>query len=311
MKYLFSIVFLLQASFAIAHGFDAIEDSIASKGLMLKGTMTLPAHLHQKVPLVIIIAGSGPTDRDCNSAMGFKSDAFKKLANYLVNNQIASFRYDKRGVGASVSKDFKESDFIFSDYVDDAKAIVAKYANDPRFSQIIIAGHSEGSLIGMLAATEKCKYISISGPSDNAGVIMKKQLKGQLGPKEKYAYKLLDSLMKGHSVTNTDKDLDVLFRSSVIPYMKSWFSYTPSKIIKKVTCPILIINGTTDLQVGQDQATALKKANPKAQLAIINKMNHVLVESEADQAANLKTYSQPSLPLSAEFLEVMLKFIKS
>ena len=88
--------------------------------------------------------------------------------------------------------------------------------------------------------------------------------------------------------------------------------YNPSEEIKKLNIPILIVNGTTDLQVDEDQAKKLKEAYPEAELMIIDNMNHVLKDvTEDDITSNMATYNNPDLQLSDGLMEVMIGFVKS
>jgi hypothetical protein len=261
------------------------------------------------MPLVIIIAGSGPTDRDCNG-QGFKSDAYKKMAAQFALNGIATFRYDKRGVGKSIVANMKEEDLLFSQSISDAQSVIANFEKDTRFSKIIIAGHSEGSLVGMMCAQANHKYISIAGVSKQAHDLLKIQLKGKLGDLEKSTFLKLDSLANGQDIACDNPMLMSLFRPSVLPYLKSWFKINPVDEIKKVKCPILIINGTKDLQVAEINAQSLKEANPKSTLLIVPDMNHCLTEIASDkQEDNLASYNKPELALSKKMIDSMILFI--
>ncbi|MCC7031058.1 MAG: alpha/beta hydrolase [Chitinophagaceae bacterium] len=307
-KLLFAIAFLLPF-LSYAHGFDESEETVSNKGVTLYGTLTLPAHAHGTMPLVIIIPGSGPTDRDCNG-QGFKSEAYKKMAATLALNGIASLRYDKRGVGKSKLEKFKEEDMNFALSISDASAVIEKFDKDPRFSKIIVAGHSEGSLIGMMCAKEKHKFISIAGVSMPASEVVKEQLKGKLGELEAPTFKKLDSLRAGMDVTCDNPMLLSLLRPSVLPYMKSWFKLDPSAEIKKLQCPILIINGTKDLQVPEKNANELSKMAKNSKLLIVPNMNHCLTEIASDkQQDNIASYNQPELPLSKKMMDEMILFI--
>lgn len=304
---IFCLLGLLISTLSHAHGFDELEETVSVKGITLSGTLTMPAHAHGAVPLVIIIAGSGPTDRNCNG-QGFKSDAFKKMASTLAFSGIASYRYDKRGVGKSMpDAPIKEEELRFDDMVNDAKAIIAKYEKDSRFKSITIVGHSEGSLVGMLAANPNVKYVSLAGISASADAILKEQLKGKLGKDEESTFKKLDQLKKGKTVTCENPMLMSLLRPSVQPYMISWFKYDPSIEIKKLSCPILIINGTKDIQVSEEHAKALNKANAKSKLVIIPNMNHVLTEIASDED-NIPSYNKPDLPLSKKMMDEIILF---
>ena len=294
---------------SFAHGFDELEIGIAAKGVNLSGTLTMPAHANSKIPLVIIIAGSGPTDRNCNG-QGFKSDAYKKMATQLALNGIATYRYDKRGIGKSSVENFKEEDINFEVMIDDAKAIITHFEKDTRFSKMTIAGHSEGSLVGMMAVTENQKYISIAGSGFPISVILKEQLKDKLGPMKNVVYAKIDSLQQGKNVANDLMGLESLFRPSVQPFLKTWMALNPAKEIKKLKCPILIVNGTHDLQVSEKNALALNKAKSNSKLVLVPNMNHLLTEIESEKAEdNYASYQNPTLPISKKMMDEVILFI--
>lgn len=309
MKKLILLLVVCFPFFSFAHGSDEFEIGVDSKGLKLSGTLTMPAHAHGAVPLVIIIAGSGPTDRNCNG-VGFNTDAYKKMANQFALNGIATYRYDKRGVGKSITENMKEEEMSFNVMIDDAKAVIANFEKDSRFNKITIAGHSEGSLVGMKAVNENCKYISIAGSGFPISEILKEQLKGKLGTMEKATYAKIDSLQKGKNVANNLAGLESLFRPSVQPFIKSWMALNPTAEIKKLKCPILILNGTKDLQVAEKNAVALNKANPSSKMVLIPNMNHLLTEIESDKNEdNLASYQKPELPISKKMMDEMILFI--
>ena len=275
----------------------------------IEGTLLCP-YTSEKAPLVLIIAGSGPTDRDGNN-ISMKNNSLKLLAEGLKANHIASLRYDKRGIGKSASAAIQESDLRFEHYVEDAKGWVKLLKKDDRFSSIIIAGHSEGSLIGMLASQDADvdKYISIAGAGYPAADIIRKQLEGQAQGIKDQAFPILEQLEAGNTVTKVEPMLSSLFRPSVQGYMISWFRYAPQEEMAKLTCPILIVQGTTDIQVSTDNAKVLKQANSKAQLSIIEGMNHILKDAPADRMQNIATYSQANLSINNELIKTITNFI--
>lgn len=277
----------------------------------IEGTLLCP-YSSEKVPVVLIIAGSGPTDRDGNN-LRMTNNSLKFLAEGLKSQNIASLRYDKRGIGESESAGLKEADLRFDHYVDDAKAWISKLKEDQRFSEVIIAGHSEGSLIGMLACQEMNvdKFVSIAGAGYPAADILRKQLKTQSSAYLEQAEPILQQLEKGKTVDNVDPTLNVIFRKSIQPYMISWFKYSPQQEIAKLTIPVLIIQGTTDIQVSIDNAETLKKNNAHAQLELIDGMNHILKAAPADRAKNMATYAQADLALHPELLAAIVNFISA
>lgn len=275
------------------------------------GTITLPKS-DTTVPVVLIIAGSGPTDRNCNNADGsIKSDSYKMIASELAKKGIASVRYDKRGIGESSKAMKSEKDLVFDDYINDAVNWVQMLHNDKRFSNVTILGHSEGSLIGMVAAerTTANAFISVAGSGYSMYDTLKRQLSTQ--PKDVYneCIRIMDQLKKGNRVSDVSKDYYSLFRPSVQPYLISEFKYDPAVEIKKLSIPVLIIQGNTDLQVTLNDANMLKTSNSDAVLNIIDGMNHVLKDAPIDREKILETYDNPNLPLPSLFKEKLINFM--
>jgi pimeloyl-ACP methyl ester carboxylesterase len=296
----------------IKSDYTATDISLKTKTGEIFGTLTI-ANKVKKSPLVLIIAGSGPTDRNGNSTMGLETNCYKLLSEALASNGISSLRYDKRGVGQSAMAMVSESDLRFETYSNDAAEWVTMMKNDKRFSRIIIAGHSEGSLLGMLAAqqTEASAYISIAGAGKPADILLQEQLRNQL-PFNLIleSNTILDSLKMGKTVTNVNPVLLSLYRPSVQPYMISWIKYDPAKEIQKLHIPVLIIQGSTDIQVSTDDAKLLSEAKPDAKLSIIKNMNHILKVCDSYDEKNKAQYKMPDLPLDKELIELITDFIK-
>ncbi len=286
------------------------EITLETKTGDIKGSLLIPS-VSEKTAVVLIIAGSGPTDRNGNNPM-MTNNSLKMLAKELQKNGIASVRYDKRGIGESKNSGLQEIDLRFEDYVQDVEGWIKLLKEDDRFSNIIVLGHSEGSLIGMIAShkQEAKKFISIAGIGIPAGDIIRKQLKGQPQFVLDESLKIIEKLENGETVENVSQMLYSLFRPSVQPYIISWFKYDPQKEIAKLDIPILIVQGTTDIQVSVSDADKLALANKKSQKQIIEGMNHILKEAEVDRQKNIQTYSIPDLPLKKELMEVIVKFIE-
>ena len=271
------------------------------------GTLTTPEKF-EKIPVALIIAGSGPTDRDGNNPM-MKNNSLKILASELAKNGIATVRYDKRGISESKPAGKIEADLRFDDYVNDAKEWIQLLRKDKRFSKLIVIGHSEGSLIGMLAATTAEKFISIAGAGQSADKILKEQLSSQPKEVQDLCFPMIDSLKSGKTIDNVPPMLNSLFRPSVQPYMISWFKYDPQNEIKKLSVPSLILQGMNDIQVSVEDARRLSTANPKAELVLINNMNHIFRIVDGDRQANIATYSKGDLPISNELVKNITTFI--
>ena len=275
----------------------------------LEGTLML-ADQNASKTVALIIAGSGPTDRDGNNP-AMKNNSLKMLAAELNKIGIASLRYDKRGIGNSRNAGLKETDLRFDNYVEDAKSWAAYLKKEAKFSTIVIIGHSEGSLIGMIASQDKnvSKFISIAGAGHAADKIIREQLKNQPPSATIEVNAILDELVKGKTVANTPPQLNAIFRASVQPYMISWIKYDPQKEIAKLKIPVLIVQGTTDIQVSRDDANRLAKALPKAKLIIIEGMNHIMKSAPSDRQMNILTYTQPDLALKKELINSISAFI--
>jgi len=299
------------ASSNVDPSLDESPFTVKTLSCNIHGTLTMPKNASGKIPVVLIIAGSGPTDRNGNSPkMDLETNAYKDIAQGLAKNGIASVRYDKRMIGESVTSN-KESDLRFDDYIDDAVVIIQTLNQDERFSKVIVLGHSEGSLVGMLACRDQPvkAFISIAGAGDQADKILTEQLKSKPQYMQDEFKTLLDSLKKGKTIDDIDPRMYSIARPSIQRYLMSWFRYPPQRVIKTLKIPVLIIQGTTDLQVTTADADKLKKGKSDATLLIIPGMNHVLKEAPADRDQNLATYNKPDLPLKAELMPGIISFI--
>ena len=278
----------------------------------IPGTLSIPRDAKGKVPVVLIIPGSGPTDRDGNSPkLGLNGNTYKMLANELGKNGIAVLRYDKRLVGQSVTST-KEKELRFTDYVDDAVGLINMLNDDPRFSKVIVLGHSEGSLVGLLSLRDQPvkAFISVAGAGRSAEKIVLEQVEKEQPKFLVDQYKtMVDSLRKGKTTDYMDPQLYYIARPSIQPYLMSWYRYDPYNIMKRVKIPTLILQGTTDIQVPVDDADKLKKANSDAKLVVITGMNHILKEAPADRQQNKATYNNPTLPLKPELVTAIVEFV--
>ncbi len=280
------------------------------------GTAMVPA---AKVsPVVLLIAGSGPTDRDGNNPLlPGKNDSLKMVASALAARGIASLRYDKRGIAASAAAMTAEKDIRFDTYIDDAAGWVALLARDPRFAHISIAGHSEGSLIGMIAAQRAAvaAYVSLEGAGRPASTVIREQLRPALTPELlAQADTIIAQLNAGKVYTGAlPPELQSLFHASVQPYLISWFKYDPAVEIGKLKIPATIVQGTADVQVTMADAQALKSGDPRASLVVVPGMNHVLKISPdvSSQAAIIAGYTNPALPVAPAVVDAVASAAKT
>jgi hypothetical protein len=282
---------------------------------ILQGTLLFPDGKQANVPLVIIIAGSGPTDRNGNSPQ-FRSDYLKLLAEGLTQHGIATFRYDKRGVGKSKAKTNRPDTLVIEDFSADAIDWIRIFKSDKRFRKIIVLGHSEGSLVGMLAArsAKADGFISLAGAGRAVDEIIKEQIRSNpFNPEQlvKDNEVILDSLKAGHRVVKVNPLLTPLYRPLLQPYLISWLKYDPAVVFRSLKIPCMIVQGTTDVQISVKDAERLKEARPDARYVCIDGMNHVLRDAPEERTANLAVYFKPEMALSVSLIPQLVSFILS
>jgi pimeloyl-ACP methyl ester carboxylesterase len=310
MKLLLSLMMLSSSVFAAQR-----PVSLDVGGGNVYGTELTPDGVSGKVPVVLLHAGSGPTDRDGNSNMlPGPNDSLKLLAEGLARQGIASVRYDKRGIASSALPVWKEENLRLDDYVGDAAAWLRKLRADGRFSRVVMAGHSEGAQI----AAEACAQggadacVLIAGAGHPLDEILRDQLKDKLPPAlANESDSILAALKDGKTVDKVSPPLMALYRPDVQPYLISTFQHDPRKAIAALKMPVLILQGTSDVQVPEDEAKALAAAAPKARLVIVPGMNHLLKIVGDDKALQQKSYASPDLPVAPQLIDAVSAFINT
>lgn len=293
--------------------FYETQMSIKIDSANIKGTLLMPDSMNN-YPLVIIVAGSGPTDRDGNNPLGVNAQTYKLLSESMLKKGIASFRYDKRGIAESSMSNLKEQDLLFETYINDLVEIVNYFNKDVRFSKIIILGHSEGALIGAAACNISTpdKFISVAGTEKPADSILFDQLNSQGLYNMTEVAEILSGIKNGKIMPVFDQNLAQIFRPSVQPYMTSWFKYNPVEVYSKINIPVLVLHGTTDIQIPVENANLLDNALPKSNLVILDNMNHILKDAVAgDTTANLETYKNANLPVNEILISEIADFVKN
>ncbi|MGA1340272.1 MAG: alpha/beta hydrolase, partial [Flavobacteriaceae bacterium] len=279
----------------------------------LGGMLTIPHQPISTDTAVLLIAGSGPTDRDGNQAM-MQNNSLRFLAEGWSDSGFSVLRIDKRGVGASASAAVQEADIRFTDFVADAVAW-GHELQAHGYSNLVLAGHSEGALIAALAAQQLSGVIgvlSLSGAGRPAAEVIRSQLMNQPKEVQEWAFPVLDSLVQGKQVPEVSPWLWTLFRPSVQPYLISWFALDPADELARLEVPVLVTQGDQDLQVTMEDAEMLAQANKLAVLASITGMNHVLKQViEGDVQDNVKSYTDPLRPIHPELLQRTLMFLNS
>ncbi|RDY69945.1 alpha/beta fold hydrolase [Halobacillus trueperi] len=285
--------------------------SIETSTGKLYGELLVPEK-EESYPVALIIPGSGPTDRNGNSQGAGNNDSLKLLAESLADKGVASLRYDKRGAGKNINAVTGNSEMRFEVFIDDAKQWLETLEDDKRFTNIAVIGHSQGSLVGMMASGAETTeaFISLAGAGQTIDHVLEKQLGDSL-PEDlfKESQTILGKMREGETVPDVSQALQGVFSPDVQPFLLSWMAYDPAEQLAELDVPTLIVNGTNDIQVPESEAELLKKAEPEAELMLVEGMNHVLKEAPKDRDGNLATYTKPDLPLADGLVEGIIDFL--
>ena len=269
-------------------------------------------------PVVLIIPGSGPTDRDGNNPMGVTAASYRLLADALANKGVSSVRIDKRGLFGSKAAIPDPNKVTIGDYATDAHSWAAAIENRTGAKCVWVLGHSEGALIALAAAQDSrgiCGVISVSGAGRRLSDVIREQLRSNPAnaPVLGEAMKDLDALDRGEHVgaTNMNPALLPVFRPQVQDFLIDMFRYDPAKLAASLKLPLLIVQGERDIQVSVTDAKLLAAAQPNAKLVLVPTMNHVLKDVASDErSANLATYADPSLPVDSTLVDAIASFVK-
>ncbi|WP_296636690.1 alpha/beta hydrolase [Polaribacter sp.] len=296
----------------LVFGVVSLTAQIKSEELVLfNNKIELPGRLsyvEEQTPLLIWVHGSGNVDRNGNQQPVIKANYIKQFRDSINKNNIAFYSYDKRTANKKNKASLLKGVFL-KDYVTDVQIAINHFKKEGRFSKIVLVGHSQGSLVAMLSSENIDKYISLAGPSKSADQVIIDQIK-ESAP-------FLDSITKAHfkelketgNVEKVNPMLQSVFAKQNQAFLSSWMQYNPSEEIKKLSMPILLINGTEDLQVKPQEASNLLLSNKNTQLVFIKGMNHVLKEVKS-MTENQSSYLKPDYPLSTKLVQVIVEFVK-
>lgn len=269
-------------------------------------------------PVVLIIPGSGPTDRDGNNPLGVTAAPYRLLSEALAVKGVSSVRIDKRGLFGSKAAIPDPNKVTIADYASDAHSWVATIRKQTGARCVWLLGHSEGALIALAAAQNAggiCGVILASGAGRKLSDVIREQLRSNPAnaPVLDSAMAALASLDRGEhvDVTNMNPALLKLFAPQVQDYLIDMFRYDPAKLAESLNVPLMIVQGERDIQVSTTDAKDLAGAQPKAKLVLIPAMNHVLKDvGSDDRAANIATYTDPSIAIDSSIVEAIADFVK-
>lgn len=305
IKFIIHIAFciaLISASYAQVNSEEIL---IKNDDIELPGTLT---YTDQSEDLVLWIHGSGNVDRNGNQeGANVKANYIKQLRDSLNQQNVAFFSYDKRTSNGKNAPYLKNT--VFDSFVEDAQKVIERLQQEKQFKTLTLIGHSQGSLVAMLASKDADKYISLAGPANAINVTIVEQLTEQNAVLGKAAEEHFKELKETGTIKEINAFLISVFAEPNFPFLKNWMQYDPKEEIKKLNIPKLIINGTKDLQVKEKEAKALKEASPNAKLVIIEKMNHLLKVIEKD-SDNYPSYFSPDFALSSELIKTISEFVK-
>ncbi|MBL4605143.1 MAG: alpha/beta hydrolase [Flavobacteriaceae bacterium] len=300
----FIFITVLVTSYVFSQKIIEKDLLIKNEKIELPGTLT---YTKTSKKLIIWIHGSGNVDRNGNQkGVNVRANYIKQFRDEMNKNNIAFFSYDKRTSNPKNAAFLKN--VILDDFVMDAKKVIDHLKKEKQFEEIILIGHSQGSLIAMLASEGVHKYISLAGPSESINETIVKQISTQSAELGKTTENHFKELKETGDIKEVNPMLASIFSKPNYPFLKNWMSYNPTKEISRLKIPMLIINGTKDIQVSVEDAKALNSANKKSELKIIENMNHVLKHIEKD-SDNMSSYYSPDYKLSSELVKTITQFV--
>ncbi len=301
--FIFFTTFLLQT---IAQEKE-YNSAIVKINRYVEGSLITPYSDIEEVPLVIFIMDSGAINRDGNDRMS-KNDSFKELSYELAKRGVASFRFDKR-LFKIEKLGIREHEITLNHFITDVNSIVEYFKKSGNYTNLILAGHGQGSLIGMIAAKNNVdRFISIAGSAQSMDQVIIEQLMKEAPELGKNASVAFAELKEKGRTTNYNPALESIFGYKLQSFMRSWIKFVPSEEIKNLEIPILIIHGDKDIQVDPTEAERLKESVPTADYVIIKNMNHILKEIKGNRLENYKSYNEGWRKIMPEFIDAIVNF---
>lgn len=282
----------------------------------LAGTLSRPPKI---AAVMLILPGSGPTDRDGNNPMGVIAAPYRMLAEGLAKRGIATVRIDKRGMFGSKAATANPNDVTFADYAADTEAWVTSARKATGAKCVWLAGHSEGALVALRSANQDgiCGLVLISSPGRPVAVLMREQIRANPANSPIFddAERAISSLERGQSIDVAAMNPALskgLFNPAVQPFLIDMMRQNPTAELKAYKGPVLIIAGSEDLQVAKADRDALAGARKDVTVVTINGMNHVLkLVPAGDRAANLASYAASSLPVAPRLIDTIADFVRA
>ncbi len=302
-------LFLLIAAAVLASS----ELSIPGPKGPLAATLTDPG---RRAPAIILIPGSGPTDRNGDNPIGVAGGVYRQLATQLAAQEVATMRIDKRGLFGSKAAIADANVVTIADYAADVRAWTRVLRQRGKRCAWL-AGHSEGGLVALAAAQDPrkiCGLILLAAPGRKLGAVLREQLKPLPAVQFALADAAIAKLERSQRVdpASVPPELRSVFNPAVQGYMIDLLSIDPVVLAARTRLPMLIIQGDADLQVTIADARLLAAAQRSAQLVILPNVNHVWKSAKAgDRVGNLATYGNPALAIDPAIATTIARFVKA
>jgi alpha-beta hydrolase superfamily lysophospholipase len=296
--------------FRLAPGLETAGEDVTAAGL--SATLLKPPG-REMPPVVLLIAGSGPTDRNGNQS-GTGPGELRQIAEELAARGIASLRYDKRGVTRSLSAHLREEELDFRAAVDDAGIWLGWLERRSDLGARIVIGHSEGGLVAILLAKRALPagLVLLATPGRALGDVLRDQIAaiGWAPAMRDEALTTIAALERGESVDKVSAPLMPLLRPSVQPFLRSLLGIDPAREISGLHLPPLVVSGGRDLQVGDADTAAIRRARPDASYLHVPDMIHVLKLAPVDRAEQMKVMADPAAPLAPGLIDAITAFVR-
>lgn len=293
----------------VEHPFD-----VTSGAVVLPGTLTLPSGVTAPMPVVVIVAGSGPTDRNGNGPLA-QTDMYAQLAHGLAARGIASVRYDKRGIGVG-GLTIDHTALTLDAYVTDVTVVAQRVAADPRFSRAFLVGHSEGAGLVLQAANRGAPAAGIAMVS-GMGRPLREVLHHQFSLQVDSATVLvidtaLARFVRGEDVPDAPAIARPVLVSGYRRMIASMAAYDPEAEMARSRVPLLIVQGGMDVQIEMIDAERLRAARPGVGWLVIPAANHVFKAAPSRElSVQRPLYADRSVPVVPELVEGIAAWIAS
>lgn len=284
----------------------------------LPGTLLSPEAASAYPALLILLSGSGTSDRDGNNfSVPGRSDSLALLARALASRGITSFRYDKRGSGEAYSMAESGMSLSLDEHIGDAAKIIGDFIRSEQYSRIIVAGMNEGAWIGAAALNrleneglfaDGLAAMDVSGerPAD----LLQSSLEALGLTLREEARAITQAILAEQPFPEPSAQLADFFAPQRTQWLKSWLAFDPAKEFAGVESALLFIYGEKDLHVTRQAFEKLLDARPQAAARIIPSMNYALkkVDSETE---NFDSFTNPQYPVPEALAELLAAFARA